>query len=67
MYLHAHDTEKLQISEINSDQGQISKKICNFSGNEFPTFFFGFCTLGGAWITFVIPKTNKSVSVSVIF
>ena len=37
----------LHISEINSDQGQISKKyvILNISENEFPHNFFGICNL----------------------
>ena len=30
---------KLHISEINSNRGQISKIICNSSGNEFPHIF----------------------------
>ena len=30
-------TQKLHISEINLDQGQISKRICNISGTNSPT------------------------------
>ena len=31
---------KLRISEIDSDQGEISEIICGISGNEFPAKFW---------------------------
>ena len=36
---------KANISELDSDRGQISKKICNISENEFLHRFFGICNL----------------------
>ena len=59
------DTQKLCISENNSYQGQISKNICNISGNEFSstvsvcvTFF---CVDSKGYLNFLMLCLKSSV------